>query len=760
MAAGSMWGRAVHRTEDPPLLTGSASFTEDLPADGSLWATFVRSSLAHARITGIDSADARAMPGVVGIYTSEDLGLRPFAVESGVPEGFARPVLATDVVRFIGEPIAVILARTRPEAVDAAEAVIVDYDPLRVVTDPLRAEATDAPRLFPGEGSNVALEEHEVEDAGALEEAEVVIKARLVNQRLAPLPMEPNAILALPDGDGLEIRLPHQAPFQFRDELAEHLGLEPDDVHVIVPAVGGAFGAKAFVYPEQLCVAALAHRLGRAVRFVETRSENLVAMYHGRAQVQDLELGARRDGTLTGLRVLVHADMGAYPRGTYLPDLTRQMASGAYRIPRIDFVARSVVTNTTPIEQYRGAGRPEATAMLERAMDMLARRLGQDPVDLRRRNLLTADAFPYESRTGVMYDGGDYHRAFEEALRVAGYDDIRAIQAERRARGDPFQIGVGLSVYSEVTAWGSEFGSVEINPDGSASVRTGTSPQGQGHATAFTQLVSGELGIPMEHIEVIHSDTRLLPRGEGTMGSRSLQLGGSAIHLAAVQVLRKAKLIAAHLLEVSPEDIVVSDEGGLGIAGTPQKTVPWAELAQAGRDPALLPSGVDPGLYCEADFDMKKRHTFPFGTHVSVVEVDTETGRVIPLRHVTVDDSGRILNPALAEGQIVGGAAQGIAQALYEEFAYDDEGNPLSGSLLTYGVPTPPDLPPVEANRTETPTELNPLGVKGIGESGTIGSTPAVQNAVIDALSHLGVTHIDLPLSPEKVWAAIQRARA
>jgi aerobic carbon-monoxide dehydrogenase large subunit len=700
------------------------------------------------------------MPGVVGVYTSRDLGMRSFAVESGVSEGFARPVLATDVVRFIGESIAVVLARTRPEAVDAAEAVVVDFEPLPVVTDPLRAEEADAPRLFPEVGTNVALEEHEVKDAGALEDAEVVIRTRFVNRRLAPLPMEPNAILATSDGDGLEVRLPHQAPFQFRDELAEHLGLDPDDVHVIVPSVGGAFGAKAFVYPEQLCVAALAYRLKRSVRFVETRSENLVAMYHGRAQVQDLELAARRDGTLTGLRVLVHADMGAYPRGTYLPDLTRQMASGPYRIPRIDFVARSIVTNTTPIEQYRGAGRPEAAAMIERSMDILAGRLGLDPVGLRRRNLLTIDDFPYQSRTGVLYDGGDYHRALDEALRVAGYDDIRSTQAERRARGDPFQIGVGVSIYTEITAWGSEFGSVEVNPDGSASVRTGTSPQGQGHATAFAQLVWGELGIPMDRIEVIHSDTRVLPRGEGTMGSRSLQLGGSAIHLAAGRVLSKATTIAAHLLEVSAEDIVVSDGGGLGIAGTPQKTVSWAELAEAARDPARLPPGSDPGLYGEADFDMKKRHTFPFGTHVSVVEVDTETGRVIPLRHVTVDDSGRILNPALAEGQVVGGSAQGIAQALYEEISYDDDGNPLTGSLLTYAVPAAPDLPTVEANRTETPTDLNPLGVKGIGESGTIGSTPAVQNAVIDAVSHLGVTHIDLPLTPERVWSAIRSARA
>jgi len=759
MPAGSMWGRAVRRTEDVPLLTGTATFTEDLVEEGALWAAFARSPLAHARITGMETEAARAMPGVIGVFTAGDLGLRPFAVEEGVPEGFGRPVLAAEIVRFAGEAIAVVVAEARHQAVDAAESVLVDYEPLPVVVDPIRTLEPNAPVLFPDVGTNLALEEHRVEDAAALEDADVVVRARFVNQRLAPLPLEPNAILVRPDGEGLQIWVPHQAPFQFRDELAEHLGLRSEQVHVVVPAVGGAFGSKAFLYPEQLCVAALALRLGRAVRFVESRSENLLAMYHGRAQIQDVELGAKNDGTLTGLRVVVHADMGAYPRGTYLPDLTRQMASGVYRIPRIDFVARSVVTNTTPVEQYRGAGRPEAATMIERVMDMLARRLGRDPVDLRRQNLVPADSFPYESKTGVTYDVGDYERALDVALRLSGYDDFRKEQAQRRARNHPVQIGIGVATYAEITAWGSEFGSVEVLPDGSATVRTGTSSHGQGHATAFAQLVSGELGIPLDRIEVVHSDTRLLPRGEGTMGSRSLQLGGSAIHLAANQVLHKAKRIAAHLLEASPDDVVVSDEGGLGIAGAPERILAWAELAQAARDPQRMPPEVEPGLWGESDFDMKKRHTFPFGAHVSIVEVDTETGQVTPLRHVTVDDSGRILNPMLAEGQIQGGVAQGIAQALFEEILYDVDGNPLTGSLLTYQMPSAPDVPSIEANRTETPTDLNPLGVKGIGESGTIGSTPAVQNAVVDALSHLGVAHIDLPVTPERVWRAIREAR-
>jgi aerobic carbon-monoxide dehydrogenase large subunit len=761
MSVGSIMGRAVLRTEDLPLLTGRAAFVEDLPAPGALTAAFVRSTAAHARVTAIEADDAREMPGVVGIYVAEDLALKPFPVETGVPEEFGRPVLATGVVRFVGESIAVVLAESRYEALDAAEAVLVDLETLPTVTDPLDALTAEASILFPEVGSNVALEEHRLRDDGVLEDVEVVVRARMVNQRLAPLPLEPNAILAEPDDEtgGLRIWVPHQAPFAFRDELAEHLGLEPDTLRVSVPAVGGAFGSKAFCYPEQVCVAALSLRLGRPVRFVETRTENLVAMFHGRAQVQDVELAARRDGTITGLKVVVHADMGAYPRGTYLPDLTRQMASGAYRIPRIDFVARSVVTNTTPLEQYRGAGRPEAAAMIERAMDILAADLGRDPADLRRQNLIPADAFPYQTAAGVTYDVGDYQRALDEALVAAGYEQLRKEQGERRRRRDPMQIGIGIGTYAEITAWGSEFGSVEVHPDASVVVRTGTSPHGQGHETAFAQLVSGTLGIPMDRITVVHSDTRLVRRGEGTMGSRSLQLGGSAILQAAGEVLEKARRIAAQLLEASPADVVLLEEGkGFGIAGAPGRTVRWAEVAGAAVDGS--PHTTDQGLAAEADFDMNKRHTFPFGTHVSVVEVDTETGRVTALRHVTVDDSGRILNPLLADGQIHGGVAQGIAQALYEEILYDEHGNPLTGSLLTYQMPSAADLPSVEANRTETPTDLNPLGAKGIGESGTIGSTPAVQNAVIDALSHLGVVHIDLPLTPERVWRAIHQSES
>jgi len=762
MQVGSILGTAVLRTEDSPLLTGAAAFVEDIQAPGALSAAFVRSTVAHAEVTALGFDDARAMPGVVGVYGAEDLDLKPFGVEDGVPSGFSRPALASGIVRFVGEPVAVVLAETRAQAADAAEAVMMDFDPLPPVIDVVSALAPDAPILFPDVGTNLALEEHGPRDDEALEDAELVVRLRFLNQRLAPLPLEPNAILVVPEDEtaGLRIWIPHQAPFQFRDEVAEHLGMDPDRLHVTVPAVGGAFGSKAFCYAEQLCVVALADRLRRPIRFVETRSENLVAMFHGRAQVQDVEIGATRDGAITGLRVVIHADMGAYPRGTYLPDLTRQMASGAYRIPRIDFVARSIVTNTTPIEQYRGAGRPEATTMIERAMDVLARDLGLDPVEVRRRNLVPSDAFPYQSATGVTYDIGDYERALDEALRLAGYEELQKEQAERRARADPIQIGIGIATYAEITAWGSEFGAVEVDTDGSVTVHTGTSPHGQGHETAFAQLVSGTLGIPMARIAVVHSDTRTVRRGEGTMGSRSLQLGGSAILQAAREVLKKARRNAAHLLEASPSDVVLLDEGeGFGIVGALERTVSWADVAAAATDPGPELDGAGEALVAEADFNMNKRHTFPFGTHISVVEVDTETGRVTPRRHVTVDDSGRILNPLLAEGQIHGGVAQGIAQALYEEVLFDDQGNPLTGSLMTYQMPSAADLPGIEANRTETPTDLNPLGAKGIGESGTIGSTPAMQNAVIDAVSHLGVRHIDLPLTPERVWRAIREVQ-
>jgi len=747
---------ALLRREDPPLVTGAALYCDDLVPPGALHAVFVRAPLAHGRILAIDPAPAAAMPGVAGVFTAADLDLPPLPA-GGAPAAMARPVLATGAVRFLGEAVAVVVAATRAQAVDAAEAVEVDYEPLEVVTDPRQALAADAPRLFE-EGGNLAKERRWPEPSRALEGAEVVVRGRFVNQRVAAAPIEPNAAVAVPEPgrDGLTLYAPSQAPFWTRDTVAEVLGMDQERVRVVVPAVGGAFGARIHTYPEQVAVAALAWRLGRPVRYVESRSETMLAMTHGRAQVQEVELAATRDGRITGLRARLLADGGAYPAdATPMLSSTRYMASGVYRIAKVEVAWECVATNTTPVAAYRGAGRPEATAMIERAVDLLAARLGIDPAELRRRNLIPARAFPYTTATRARYDSGDYQGALDRVLAAAGYEELRGEQAARRQRGDVRQLGIGLSVYVEVTGFGSEFGEVVVEPDGRITARTGVSPHGQGHETAFAQLVAATLGVGADQVGVVHSDTFAVPRGEGTMGSRSLQVGGSAVAGAATQVLEKARALAAHLLEAPAEDVAVFPGEGLGVAGAPSTALAWAELAAAAADPDRRPPGMDAGLAAAVDFEME-HSTFPFGAHLAVCEVDTETGLVRLLRHVAVDDSGRIHNRMLAEGQVHGGIAQGIAQALFEEVGYDENGNCLHGNLASYTMPAAADLPAFETQRTETPTPLNPLGAKGIGESGTIGSTPAVQNAVVDALAHLGVTHLDMPLTPERVWRALR----
>jgi carbon-monoxide dehydrogenase large subunit len=747
---------AVLRREDPPLLTGAALYCDDLVPPGALHAVFVRAPLAHGRILVIDPAPAAAMPGVAGVFTAADLDLPPLPA-GGAPAAMARPVLATGTVRFLGEAVAVVVAATRAQAIDAAEAVEVDYEPLEVVTDPLAALAADAPRLF-AEGGNLAKARRWPEPSRALEGAEVVVRGRFVNQRVAAAPIEPNAAVAVPEPerDGLTLYAPSQAPHWTRDTVAEVLGMDPGRVRVVVPAVGGAFGARIHTYPEQVAVAALAWRLGRPVRYVESRSETMLAMTHGRAQVQEVELAATRDGRITGLRARLLADGGAYPAdATPMPSSTRYMASGVYRIAKVEVAWECAATNTTPVAAYRGAGRPEATAMVERAVDLLAARLGIDPAELRRRNLIPARAFPYTTATKARYDSGDYQGALDRVLEAAGYEQLRGEQAARRQRGDVRQLGIGLSVYVEVTGFGSEFGEVVVEADGRVTARTGVAPHGQGHETAFAQLVAATLGIGADQVGVVHSDTFAVPRGEGTMGSRSLQVGGSAVAGAATQVLEKARALAAHLLEAPAEDVAVFPGEGLGVAGAPETALAWAELAAAAADPDRRPPGMDAGLAAAVDFELE-HSTFPFGAHVAVCEVDTETGLVRLLRHVAVDDSGRIHNRMLAEGQVHGGIAQGVAQALFEQVGYDEDGNCLHGNLASYAMPAAADLPAFETQRMQTPTPLNPLGVKGIGESGTIGATPAVQNAVVDALAHLGVTHIDMPLTPERVWRALR----
>ncbi|HLA91945.1 MAG TPA: xanthine dehydrogenase family protein molybdopterin-binding subunit [Actinomycetota bacterium] len=749
----SIFGSVVHRVEDPRFLTGDARYVDDLCPEGAMRAVFVRSMMAHARLLGIDASQALALPGVAAVLVAADLDLMPQPPSGEVLGPFERPVLASEVVRFVGEPVALVLAETAALAEDAAELVALDLDPSNAVIDPEAALGPDAPVLFPEAGTNVAAVFEEAWDEDVLADAEVIARLRVRMPRLAPVPMESNALLAVPGEDPLlTLWVSTQIPFDVRNDVAEWLGLNRADVRVVATDVGGGFGAKLQVSPEYLAVAAAALRLRRPVAWQESRSESMLALTHGRAQVHDVQIGARRDGTLVGLRVDILADQGAYPIAAYLAPTTRTMLPGVYAIPRVASRGRCVVTNATPVAPYRGAGRPEATLSIERAMDALAFELGLDPIELRRRNLIPPEAFPYVTATGETYDTGEYERAMDEALRLAGVRELRLEQVERRARGDRLALGIGMSVYVEVTgATRKELGSVEVETDGSVTVRVGTSSQGQGHETAFAQLASGILAVPIGSVRVIHSDTAAVPRGEGTYGSRSLQIAGSSVFEAAETVVEKARRLAAHLLEAAPEDVTLLPDGRLGVTGAPHASLQWRELAVVAADP---PKGFEPGLFAETR-RYQREHTFPFGAHVAVVEVDVETGDVRLIRHVAVDDCGRVLNAMLVEGQVHGGLAQGIAQALFEEVVYDEGGTPLTTNLATYLIPSATELPAFLTARTETPTPLNPLGAKGIGESATIGSTPAVVNAAVDALSHLGISHLDPPLSPERVWRAM-----
>jgi carbon-monoxide dehydrogenase large subunit len=759
--SGEGRGDSVRRVEDPPFLRGARPYTDDLRDVDAVYAVFVRSGFAHARITGIDTSEAAASPGVVGVYAAADLNLEDFAAAGAPvpsPEEMRRPVLAKDVVRFIGEPVAVVVAETRGQAVDAAQLVDVDYDPLDAVIDMTKALDDDAPKLFPdSETGNLAAEGPPGEEA--LADAEVRVSARFINQRLAAVPMEPGAALAAPDPDtgGFILWTPSQGPHLVQGAVCGSTGIDQAQLRVISTATGGGFGARIATYPEQIVTVALARALGRAVRYIETRSETMLEMQHGRAQVQDVEIGGTRDGKVTGLKVRVIQDCGAYPADAGLmPMLTGLMSCGVYDIPKVDFHWDAVVTNTTPIGAYRGAGRPEATALVERAMDLFAAELGMDPAEVRRRNYISD--FPHQTVTGAHYDSGDYSGALEKCLNNAGYDDLRADQKARRDRGDVVQLGIGIRSYVEWTGFGSEFGTCTIEDDGTVTVTAGTSSHGQGHETSYAQLVAGTLGVPLKDVRVVQSDTAKTPRGGGTMGSRSLQVGGTAVQRATDEVLDKGRRLAAHLLEADAGDIEVVPGQGLGVAGSPASAIPWAELAKAAADPSRLPEGFDGGLAAENDFETPDA-TYPFGTHIAVVEVDTETGMANLVRHISVDDAGRIANPMLVEGQVHGGIAQGVAQALFEEIAFDEDGNNVTGSLASYAIPSAGDLPTFETERTQTPTHRNPLGAKGIGEAGAIGSTPAVWNAVIDALSHMGVRNIDMPATPQRVWQAISAAR-
>src|SRR4051812_39279000 len=642
-------GASVKRVEDPPFLRGVRPYTDDLRNPEALYAVFVRSGEAHARIGSIDTSEATAMPGVVGVYTAADLDLQPFPTAGppvDTPEEMRRPVLAKDVVRFMGEPVAVVVADSRARAVDAAERVYIELESLPVLVDMTKALDDDAPKLFAG--GNLAAAGPPGKEA--LDDAEVRVGARFVNQRVAAVPMEPGAAMAAPDPDtgGWILWTPSQGPHAYQGTVCASTGIEKDQLRVISTATGGGFGARIACYPEQIVVVALARKLDRPVRYIETRSETMLEMQHGRAQVQDVEIGGTRDGRVTGLKVRVIADCGAYPADAALmPMLTGLMSSGVYDIPKVDYHFDCVVTNTTPIGAYRGAGRPEATALVERAIDMFAHELGMDPAEVRRKNFISD--FPHQTVTGANYDSGDYRAALDKCLANAGYEDLRAEQARRRERGDVKQLGLGLCSYVEWTGFGSELGTCTVEEDGTVTVTAGTSSHGQGHETSYAQLVVSTLGVRLADVKVIQSDTAKVARGMGTAGSRSLQIGGTAVQNATDDVLEKGRRLAAHLLEADAGDIEVVPGQGLGVTGSPASAIPWGELAKAAADPARLPEGFEGGLAAENDFETPDA-TYPFGTHLAVVEVDVETGLAKLVRHITVDDAGRIANPMLVEG--------------------------------------------------------------------------------------------------------------
>ncbi len=812
-------GNSVPRKEDPALLTGQASFTDDIRLPGMLHMALLRSPHAHARITNLDASGARERPGVVAVFTDEDLASElggsameaasipgyavdvdgspdsetavtpPGGAEEAPPRSFTGwPVtedikipdhwpLARGEVNFAGEPVAVVVATDRYKAQDALEFIEVDYEPMGVVTDVEGALEEGSPLVHEKFGTNEcytwALGTGDIDEA--FSEADVVVSGRYIQQRLIPSAIETRGVVVQPEprGGGFTVYTSTQVPHFVKDVLSAMCGVPEIKLRVVAPDVGGGFGSKLNVYSEEVLALVLTRKLGVPIKWIEDRSENHLATTHGRGQVQHIELAAKSDGKILGMRVKLLADMGAY-----LQLLTPGIAifgsftyPGLYTFGAYSFECTGVFTNLTPTDAYRGAGRSEAAYAHERIMDDLARELGMDPAELRLKNLMPPFDEPTMTPAGVLYDSGDYETCMRRALDLADYEGVRAEQRRRRESGDVRQIGVGIGNFTEsgglspskvaagvrLQSGGWEAASVRMLASGKVQVVTGTSPHGQGHVTSWSQIAADSLGVGVDDVEVHHGDTAIAPYGRDTYGSRSLAVGGVALHLACEKVVEKGKKIAAHMLEAAEGDIEF--EGGrFSVAGSSERNVTMQDVAGAAYLANDLPEGMEPVLSADHVFD-PPNFTWPYGTHVCVVEVDTETGAVTIPKYVAVDDCGPVINPAIVDGQLHGGIAQGIGQALYEEAVYDEEGNLLTGTMVNYMIPGAPEIPNMILDRTETPSPTNPMGVKGIGESGAIASQPAVINAVIDALSSEGVTHIDMPASPFKVWQTIQEAR-
>jgi carbon-monoxide dehydrogenase large subunit len=777
--ATSLVGSRIKRREDPRLIMGRGTYVDDVQLPRMTYAAILRSPYAHARIRRINVDKAKALPGVVAVMTGAELQGKNVPCGWTLPDMKVapHPALAVGKVRYTGDAVAVVVAEERYIARDALDLIEVDYDPLPVVVDAEAAIQPGAPQLHDEVPNNTTFVWRVTggDVDRAFREAEVVVKERLVNQRLIPNAIEPRGVVAQynPGSGDLTLWSATQIPHLVKLLLSMVIGIPEHKVRVIAPEVGGGFGSKLYLYPEEVIVASLAKATGRPVKWIEERRENYVATTHGRAQVHYVEVAAKRDGTITGLRVRSIANLGAY-LSTFAPGIPTilfgLMLSGNYRIPNIACEVVGVHTNTTLVDAYRGAGRPEATYLVERAVDLTAREVGLDPAEIRRRNFVPPEAFPFTTATGVTYDSGNYRPTLEKALELAGYQQLR--QEQQRLRQQGRYMGIGISNYVEICgmapsqvlgavgagAGGWESATVRVHPSGKVTVYSGASAHGQGHETAFSQIVADRLGIPFEDVEVVHGDTAQVQFGIGTFGSRSAAVGGMAVLMSLDKIQEKAKKIAAFLLEAAEADLVF--EGGkFFVKGTPGRDVSIQQVAFVAYVPHKYPTGLEPGLEATSFYD-PSNFTWPFGTHVAVVEVDPETGVVKLQRYVAVDDCGRVINPLLVDGQIHGGLAQGIAQALFEEAVYDENGQLVSGSLMDYAVPKADDLPNFELDRTETPSPVNALGVKGIGEAGTIASSAAIVNAVVDALAPLGVKHIDMPLKPERVWQAIQQAQA